>query len=242
MSFLPDYPGAIVVPAHPTNWRTYANVPKGFVLHTPEEPADNNETTPYYFQNPNLSASTHYYLDNDGDWYQMVQEKFSPIANGLKGKPCPSWANPAVNLNSQTLNIEMEGYAAGIAQTFIVGGPQFNSLVKWLRHRGAAYSIPLDREHIIGHYEVADNRSDPGTLNINTVVSDVQLALAPLEDDMKLIEITGQATWALGELGKRRLATTDEVKAYLKAGYTVVQVTQAEADAIPDVALSHYKT
>ena len=57
---------------------TYANVPKGWVLHTPEEKADAIPVTPYYFQTPNLSASTHYFVATNGDVYQMVREKWSP--------------------------------------------------------------------------------------------------------------------------------------------------------------------
>lgn len=160
MSFKPDYPGAIVVPAHISNYRLLPNTPQGWVLHTPEERADNIEVTPYYFQTPNLDASTHYYLDNDGDVYQMVPEKFSPIANGVRGKPYPPWANPNISLNGQTLNVEIEGYAHSIQDT--LNDVQFAALVKLVKHRAQHYGIPLDREHIIGHYQVADNRSDPG--------------------------------------------------------------------------------
>jgi N-acetyl-anhydromuramyl-L-alanine amidase AmpD len=159
---IPDYPGAIVLEAHPTNWRTYQNVPKGWVLHTPEEPADNNETTPAFFAAPNRQASTHYYLDNDGDVYQMVAERYSPIANGVLGKPYPSWANRNTSLNSQSLNVEIEGRAATIHETMAVPGPQFDSLVRLIRHRANFYGFPPDREHIIGHYQVSIDRSDPG--------------------------------------------------------------------------------
>jgi N-acetyl-anhydromuramyl-L-alanine amidase AmpD len=166
--FAPQYPGAIVVPAHasnvyqPQNHGGVPNKPRGIVLHTPEERADNIEVTPYYFQNAGLEASTHYYSDSDGDIFQMVPEDCAAIANGLKGKPLPSWAVPGTSLNWQTLSIEIEGYAHSIHETMPVGGPQFTALAKWIRHRAAAYGIPLDREHIIGHYQVADNRSDPG--------------------------------------------------------------------------------
>lgn len=192
-----DYPGAIWIPAHPTNWRTYPNTPQGWVLHTPEEAADNNEVTPYYFQTPNLSASTHYYLDNDGDVYQMVPEKYSPIANGVKGKPYPSWANPNINLNSQSLNVEIEGRAASIGQTMPVGGVQFNALVKLIKHRCAAYGIPLDREHIIGHYQVSNDRSDPGATFPWAAL------MAELEDDMaeRVWNTDLKQTWVVGKHG-----------------------------------------
>jgi N-acetyl-anhydromuramyl-L-alanine amidase AmpD len=167
-TFAPQYPGAIVVPCNasncyqPQNHGGVPNKPRGIVLHTPEERADNIEVTPYYFQNAGLDASTHYYLDNDGDWYQMVPESFGAIANGLNGKPLPSWALANTSLNWQTLSVEIEGYAHSIHETMPVGGVQFNSLAAWITHRAQAHGIPLDREHIVGHYQVADNRSDPG--------------------------------------------------------------------------------
>ncbi len=166
--FTADYPGALVVPADSSNYYRpeghggVPNAPKGWVLHTPEERADNIEVTPYYFQTPNISASTHYYLDNDGDVYQMVPERCAAIANGVVGKPYPSWADPRVSLNWQSLNVEIEGEARTIESTLIIGGPQWRSLVSLIKHRAAFYRFPTDREHIIGHYQVASDRTDPG--------------------------------------------------------------------------------
>lgn len=167
--FTADYPGAIVVPSHPTNQHTpeshggVSNQPKAWFLHTPEEDADDNEGTPYYFaNNANLEASTHYYMDSDGDVYQCVPERNYAYANGLNGKPLPSWADPSTSLNWQSLSVEIEGRAASIHDTMPIGGPQWNGLIKLIKHRAAAYNIPLDREHIMGHYQVSTARTDPG--------------------------------------------------------------------------------
>jgi N-acetyl-anhydromuramyl-L-alanine amidase AmpD len=165
-SFAPDYPLAIVYPAHQTNYRTPAghggvpNRPRGCVLHTPEEPADNVESTPAFFAQPNREASTTYYLDNDGDVYQLVPESCMAIANGVEGKPYPSWADPSTSLNWQSFSIEIEGRAATIHETLTPA--QWASLIALIRHRCGHYGIPLDREHIIGHYQVSNQRSDPG--------------------------------------------------------------------------------
>src|SRR5207344_2431627 len=83
------------------------------------------------------------------------------IANGLNGKPRPSWAH-AGSLIWQTLNVEIEGYAATIQDTMVIGGPQWNALVALVRHRCKAWHIPMDRAHIMGHYELAVDRTDPG--------------------------------------------------------------------------------
>lgn len=159
-----DYAGAIDFPAHPTNIMGAPNWPKGWVVHTPEEKADGYPATPHWFaqEHPDRAGSTHYFVSYMGEVFQCVSEGSAAIANGVLGKPYPAWADPGISLNRQTLSVEVEGYAADIEETLIVGSAQWNALVKLVRDRCEHYGIPLDREHIIGHYEVANNRSDPG--------------------------------------------------------------------------------
>lgn len=174
MTFAPEYPGATVIPAHPDNYGGYnrSNWPRAIVLHTPEEPADDIEVTPAWFQRPEAHASTHYYLDNDGDIIQMVQEAECAWANGNKGgaggnrtwkgqrDQWPPWAEVGVSLNCQTVSIEIEGYAASIQSTLT--STQYAALLAWIRFEASRWGIPLDRDHIIGHFEVATDRTDPG--------------------------------------------------------------------------------
>lgn len=169
--FNPDYPSAIVIPAHPTNYYTPANhnnvqnIPRGIVLHTPEEPADNTPSTPYYFQGANREASTHYFSAySQGQIYQCVEERNAAIANGVIGKPYPEWASSLTSLNWQSISIEIEGYADTIQNTLIRGEKQWKELINLIRNRAIFWRIPLDREHIIGHYEVSNQRRDPGAL------------------------------------------------------------------------------
>lgn len=169
-TFTPDYPAATVYPAHPSNYyhpKDHGNVPnrpRAWVLHTPEEPADDNETTPAFFAQPNRQASTHYYVDSDGDVFQLVPESYGAIANGLRGKPPPAWADLSTSLNWQTLSVEIEGYAHSIHDTMPVGGVQYQALIALIKHRALARNIPIDRDYVIGHYQVANDRSDPGPL------------------------------------------------------------------------------
>lgn len=191
-----DYPGAIDYPAHSTNvLNPPANVPKGWVLHTPEEPADGYAGTPVWFARPNVGGSTHYFVSYLGFVFQCVAENVGAIANGVTpGKNYPVFATNFVSLNRQTLSVEIEGYAATIANT--ISPAQKTALLNLIRHRCQAHGIPLDRQHIIGHYEVANNRSDPGTLDIDALVAELQ------EDDMfgdkdreKLVDIHEWMEW-----------------------------------------------
>ena len=75
MSGLPPGARTIWRPAHPSNYypaasRPYSGAERRFVAicyHTPEEPWDDNEVTPAWFEDPRANASTNYYADSDGD-------------------------------------------------------------------------------------------------------------------------------------------------------------------------------
>jgi len=190
--FVPDMAGAIVVPAHPTNLMhdrvtgeiKPVNHPKVNVFHTPQEPADAREYTPLFFQDPDRDASTHYYTSGgvgtygDGDLYQLVPECYGAIANGVRNKPYPPDTDPNINLNYQSRSNEIEGYAATVAVTCPRGCAQWNTVARWALAGFAMHGIPLDRAHNIGHYEVADDRTDPGGLDIGGIVADAVALLA----------------------------------------------------------------
>ncbi|KKL97569.1 hypothetical protein LCGC14_1833170 [marine sediment metagenome] len=182
--FDPDYPKATVIPAYTGNYGYQGmwNQPKAIVLHTPEEPADNWESTPYWFQNPNAHVSTHYYLDNDGDVIQMVPEVQGAYAQGVRShqrmwkgiaNQLPPWAEDS-NLNLWAISIEMEGYAATIHRTMPRGGVQWLSLLAWIQYVTSKYDIPIDRDHIVGHDEIASHKRDPGiTFNWEGLIEDL---------------------------------------------------------------------
>src|SRR3972149_6036725 len=93
-----DYPGAIVVEAK--NYGYYSgNRPLAWCLHTPEEVADSNPQTPYYFHNTNRDASTTYFVSYWGFVFQCVPESEGAYANAVEGKPYPDWADSTRNLN-----------------------------------------------------------------------------------------------------------------------------------------------
>lgn len=192
MTFIADYNGAIVWEAHPSNIGVGKNFPKVIVYHTPEEPADGYPGTPYWFakEHPVFAGSTHYFASYLGFIWQCVPENRRAIANGVtwETKPYPVDTDPNISLNLQSISIEIEGYAATIGQTLSIG--QRKALVEWTVYACKKYNIPADRQHIIGHYEVASNRSDPGTLSIDSIVAEVKLRLETQEDDMSIMDKT----------------------------------------------------
>lgn len=228
MSLIPvfpaDYPGAIVFPCDASNCYNPAghggvpNDPRAFILHTPEEPADGFPATPHWFAqyHPNQAGSTIYFVAYNGDVYQCLPESWAAIANGLNGKPRPSWALPG-SLNWQTLNVEVEGYAGTIQDTLQVGGKQWNSLVKLIKHRCAHHKIPLDSAHIMGHYQLSIDRTDPGAkFPWNALMAALQ------EDDMTIQVVScadapgGFQNWALGSGNPRLIGSAAEVSELVK--------------------------
>lgn len=175
LSGLPSGARTIWRPAHPSNYypaasRPYSGAERRFVAicyHTPEEPWDDNEVTPAWFEDPRANASTNYYADSDGDLYQMVRDRDFAWAQGVRRKdriePRPAWwRDEYISYNACMISIEIEGYAREIGQTFLPGSRQFETVAAWSAYICDRYAIPIDRTHHIGHSELTRQKSDPG--------------------------------------------------------------------------------
>ena len=175
ISGLPEGARTIWRPAHASNYSTAASRPysgaqRRFVAlcyHTPEEPWDDNEVTPAWFEDPRANASTNYYADSDGDLYQMVRDEDFAWAQGVWSKdrvePRPAWwRDKYVSYNTSMLSIEIEGYAHKIGETFLVGCRQFETVAAWSAFVCEKYGIPIDRTHHVGHSELSREKGDPG--------------------------------------------------------------------------------
>ena len=172
---LPEGASTIWRPAHPSNFftavsRPYSGAQRRFVAlcyHTPEEPWDDNEVTPAWFEDPRANASTNYYADSDGDLCQMVRDEDFAWAQGVWSKdrvePRPAWwRDEYVSYNTCMLSIEIEGYAHKIGETFVVGSRQFETVAAWSAFVCEKYGIPIDRTHHVGHSELSRQKGDPG--------------------------------------------------------------------------------
>lgn len=175
----PDYPVANAgwYPLHPKRKSNYGipNQIVGLCIHTPEEPSDDIEVTPRFFrQDPAVNGSsggTHYYHDSDGDVVQMCRDLDTPHAQGVRSTgPNPNvrlprpdiWKPEYISYNCMFLSTEVEGEAHNLHLTMIPGRKQWKSLVDWCAAKCRQYGIPVDRKHILGHWELATDRTDPG--------------------------------------------------------------------------------
>lgn len=113
-----------------------------------------------WMQNPAASASSNYLVTKTGRILQLVKDEDSAWANGKVNKP--NWPlYDGTNPNRYTLSIEHEALP-GQALT-----EEQCQATLWLhRYLVAKWGIPVDRDHIIGHYRIdaVDRPNCPGPL------------------------------------------------------------------------------
>ncbi|MHB8604750.1 MAG: N-acetylmuramoyl-L-alanine amidase, partial [Thermoplasmatota archaeon] len=142
-----SYPGATWYPAASCNY-TASNREATYdintiVIHTAE---GSYSGTISWFQNCNAQASSHYVVAKDGRVAAMVRDE--DIA----------WHAGWWDTNTHSIGIEHEGYTYTCCYT----QAQYEASAKLTRWLADRYGVPLDRTHIIGHYQVPGCASGNG--------------------------------------------------------------------------------
>lgn len=147
------------------------------------------------FHNPKRNASTHFGIGRDGTIHQYVDLKDGAWGNGGVAKP--SWPLldqfPGVNPNLFTVSIEFAGMHPdmdrGKFDSFTdaqyAAGAQ---LIAWLCQE---LSIPIDRAHIVGHYQIdsVNKWFCPGpNFDFDRIIKEAQPAMLSVEDANKIIK------------------------------------------------------
>ncbi len=102
-----------------------------------------------WFQNPASQVSAHYGVGKDGTVLQYVEESKASWANGRVLNPTFKLLKPNVNPNQYTISIENEG-----DNLLYAPEKQLDTLAALIKEIATRYNIPIDRDHIIGHYQV----------------------------------------------------------------------------------------
>lgn len=111
-----------------------------------------------WLRNPAAQASAHYLVTKAGDIYQLVNDEDTAWHVGIVNKP--NWAlYDGTNPNRYTIGIEHEALA-GEALT----KSQYQATLWLHRHLIQKHGLPVDRDHIIGHYRTdsVNRKNDPG--------------------------------------------------------------------------------
>jgi N-acetyl-anhydromuramyl-L-alanine amidase AmpD len=102
-----------------------------------------------WFQNPNAQVSAHF----------VVRSRDGRIAQCL-GASDIGWHAGNWKVNTRSIGIEHEGY---VDDKSWFTEEMFRSSAKLVAYLHGQWGIPLDRDHIIGHYQVpGSDHTDPG--------------------------------------------------------------------------------
>ena len=120
--------------------------PEIIVLHIMQGTLDG---TTSWFLSPTSQVSSTYGVSRDGRIVQFVEESNMAWANGNLRNPTFKLMKPGVNPNLYTISIECAGN--DLAQWT---EEQLQLLRDLIRDVATRNSIPIDRDHIIGHFEI----------------------------------------------------------------------------------------
>lgn len=105
--------------------------------------------TDAHFANPASQVSAHYGIGKQGQIHQYVKEEDTAFHVGTVDRPTWALIKPGVNPNLYCIGIEHEGQATDIWTEELKAASA--SMVRDICQR---WQIPIDRDHIIGHYQI----------------------------------------------------------------------------------------
>jgi N-acetylmuramoyl-L-alanine amidase len=149
--------------------------PEIIVLHIM---AGTLEGTNSWFKNQDSQVSSNYGVGLKGQIVEYVPSDKKAWANGIVNKPSFKLLKPSVNPNLYTISIENEGQDLCKAPE-----AQLNALVSLIRMITTKYKIPIDRDHIIGHYQV-DGVKKPNCPATDKSIIDKIVKMAVLPEEM----------------------------------------------------------
>lgn len=115
------------------------------------------EGTDGWFRDPAARVSAHYGVGSAGDAHQYVAEMDTAWHAGRRSEPSWKLIKPGVSPNLYTIGIEHEGRAETPWSTAMLEASA--RLAVEICNR---WSIPVDRDHVIGHREIYARKSCPG--------------------------------------------------------------------------------
>jgi N-acetylmuramoyl-L-alanine amidase len=135
--------------------------------------------------NPGAAVSANYVISLSGDVYQLVDWRsgLRAYGNGVVRSPDKSleWLLECrlkkINPNLVTISIEHEASNANMVTRGRMSDPQFNSSTELVVTLARELGLPLDSEHINGHYQIDSQgkANCPGVINIPAYIEVLNL-------------------------------------------------------------------
>ena len=126
-------------------------------------PAGTEPGTDAWFANPGAHVSAHYGVARTGAIHQYVKEEDTAYHAGITAADFARATaqvvkdRPGVNPNAYSIGIEHEGKPGDVWSDAMLAASR--ALVK---RCAAAWQIPLDRYHVVGHHEIYPGHDCPG--------------------------------------------------------------------------------
>ncbi len=159
--------------------------PEAIVIHIMEGTLPGTDS---WFANPASQVSSHYGVGKTGEVHQYVEEADTAWHAGVVSGSVWPLLKQSPNPNFYTIGIEHEGRYFDVwpeAQKKASAELIYNACKRW--------NIPLDRLHVIGHYELRSTKPNCPALNKAIIDELIELAKkfglpSPVEEGIKKIE------------------------------------------------------
>jgi len=127
--------------------------PEAVVIHIMEGSLASADS---WFQAPESQVSAHYGIGKDGTIHQYVGETDTAFHAGRVWKPEWSSIKTGVNPNLYTIGIEHEGKGESLWPEAM-----YRASATLIADVCTRWSIPIDRDHIVGHREIYGRKTCP---------------------------------------------------------------------------------
>ena len=120
--------------------------PEGVVIHIMDGTLVGTDS---WFANPASQVSAHYGVGRTGEVHQYVKEEDTAWHAGRVDVPVWKLIKPNINPNLYTVGIEHEGKPDDVWTDAMK-----QSSAELIREICQRWQIPIDRNHIVGHFEI----------------------------------------------------------------------------------------
>lgn len=142
--------------------------PEGVVIHIMDGTLVGTDS---WFANPASLVSAHYGIGRTGEVHQYVKEEDTAWHAGRVDAPAWKLIKPNINPNLYTVGIEHEGKPDDVWTDAMK-----QSSADLIREICKRWQIPIDRTHIVGHFEIFSKK--PNCPTSNKKIIDELVALA----------------------------------------------------------------
>lgn len=144
--------------------------PEAVVIHIMDGTLPGTDS---WFVNPSSQVSAHYGIGKGGEVHQYVNEEDSAWHAGRVDAPAWNLIKPNINPNLYTIGIEHEGKPDDVWTDAM---KQASAIM--IREICQRWQIPIDRNHVVGHFEIFSKK--PNCPASNKAILDELVVLAGL--------------------------------------------------------------